>query len=183
MEDALVFASALLMLINRCHRVRVACLAQLVNVIAPIMTETGGPAWRQPIFYPFQHAAKWGLGTVLDMRLSCDTFEVSDGERFPDLTSAAVISEDGHGLTIFCVNRNFESDVDVTVDLRGVAIAHFIECQVMTASDLNATNTAEAPDHVRPEIGPDAVLRERSWHLPVPAASWILFRFALSKSS
>ena len=83
MEDALVFGSALLMLINRCNRVKAACVAQLVNVIGLIMTETGGRAWRQPVFYPFQHAARWARGTVLDMRLTCGTFAAGTGEIFP----------------------------------------------------------------------------------------------------
>ena len=53
MEDALAFGGACISLLNHADRVKAACLAQLVNVIAPIMTETGGPAWRQTIFYPF----------------------------------------------------------------------------------------------------------------------------------
>ena len=53
MEDALAFGGACISLLNHADRVTAACLAQLVNVIAPIMTETGGPAWRQTIFYPF----------------------------------------------------------------------------------------------------------------------------------
>ena len=55
MEDALAFGGVCISLLNHADRVKVACLAQLVNVIAPIMTETGGPAWRQTIFYPFMH--------------------------------------------------------------------------------------------------------------------------------
>ena len=56
MEDALAFGGACISLLNHADRVKTACLAQLVNVIAPIMTETGGPAWRQTIFWPF---AQW----------------------------------------------------------------------------------------------------------------------------
>ena len=52
MEDALAFGGACISLLNHADRVKCACLAQLVNVIAPIMTETGGPAWRQTIFHP-----------------------------------------------------------------------------------------------------------------------------------
>ena len=53
MEDALAFGGCCISLLNHADRVTAACLAQLVNVIAPIMTETGGPAWRQTIFHPF----------------------------------------------------------------------------------------------------------------------------------
>jgi alpha-N-arabinofuranosidase len=63
MEDALTFGGACLSLLNHADRVKAACLAQLVNAIAPIMTETGGPAWRQTIFHPFAHFSN--LGAVM----------------------------------------------------------------------------------------------------------------------
>ena len=64
-EDALVFGGACISLLNHADRVKAGCLAQLVNVIAPIMTETGGPAWRQTIFRPFAHFSNFGRGRVL----------------------------------------------------------------------------------------------------------------------
>src|SRR3954463_4806392 len=177
MEDALVFGAALLMLINRCNRVKAACVAQLVNVIGLIMTETGGRAWRQPIFYPFQHAARWARGTVLDMRLTCGTFAASDGERYPDIVSATVLAEDGNSLALFCVNRNFDETIDMEIDLRGFELGSFLESHVMTSDDLDATNTADDPERVRPETGPAATGGGSAWRLSVPAASWCIFRF------
>jgi alpha-L-arabinofuranosidase len=177
MEDALVFGSALLMLINRCHRVKAACVAQLVNVIGLIMTETGGRAWRQPIFYPFQHAARWARGTVLDMRLTCGTFAAGDGELFPDIVSSAVLAEGGNSLALFCVNRNFDQAIDFEINLRGFEFSDFLESRVMKSDDLNATNTADDPERVRAEHGPAATVREGVWRLTVPPASWSVFRF------
>ena len=68
MEDALAFGGCCISLLNHADRVKAACLAQLVNVIAPIMTETGGPAWRQTIFHPFAHFSRLGRGRVLRAR-------------------------------------------------------------------------------------------------------------------
>ena len=65
MEDALAFGGACISLLNHADRVRTACLAQLVNAIAPIMTETGGGAWRQTIFFPFADISRFGRGRVL----------------------------------------------------------------------------------------------------------------------
>ena len=62
MEDALAFGGACISLLNHADRVKSACLAQLVNVIAPIMTEKGGPAWRQTIFHPFAQMSRFGRG-------------------------------------------------------------------------------------------------------------------------
>jgi alpha-N-arabinofuranosidase len=152
-------------------------VAQLVNVIGLIMTETGGRSWRQTIFHPFQHAAQWARGTVLDMRLSCETFANSTGERFPDLVSAAVLAEDGNSLALFCVNRNFDQAIDIAINLRGFAFSDFLESRVMRSDDLNAANTADDPDRVRPENGPTATARDGVWRLTVPPASWSVFRF------
>lgn len=183
MEDALVFGAALLILMNRCDRVRVACLAQLVNVIAPIMTETGGPAWRQPIFFPFQHATKWGQGTVLDLRVTSPEFEARGGERFPTLITSAVLSDDGRELAIFCVNRNFEGSTEVALDLRALEGITFLESYLMASDDLDATNTAADPDRIRAVPGPEATQRDGAWRLPLPAASWSVFRFALGDAA
>src|SRR3954467_15007414 len=65
MQDALAFGGACISLLNHADRIKSACLAQLVNAIAPIMTETGGPAWRQSIFFPLQNIRKFGPGPGL----------------------------------------------------------------------------------------------------------------------
>ena len=65
LADALVVGSLLITLLNHADRIKIACQAQLVNVIAPIRKEPNGPAWRQTIFYPFAHASRFGRGTVL----------------------------------------------------------------------------------------------------------------------
>src|SRR5215471_3071335 len=146
------------------------------------MTETGGRAWRQPIFYPFQHAAQWARGTVLDMRLTCGSFEAADGELFPDIVSAAVLAEDGKSLALFCVNRKFDQAIDVEINLRGFEFSDFLESRVMHSDDLNATNTRDDPECVRAEDGPAATAREGVWRLTVPPASWSVFRFACRTS-
>jgi alpha-N-arabinofuranosidase len=156
--------------------VKAACVAQLVNVIGLIMTETGGRAWRQTIFHPFRDAAQWARGPVLDMRLTCGTF-AAGGEQFPDLVSAAVLAEDGNSLALFCVNRNFEQAIDVAIELRGFEFGDFLESRVLKSDDLNAANTAADPERVRPERGPAATARDGVWRLTVPPASWSVFRF------
>ena len=132
---------------------------------------------------PFRHAARWAQGTVLDMRLTCGTFAAGDGERFPDIVSAAVLAEDGESLALFCVNRNFEQAIDVEINLRGFEFSDFLESRVMKSDDLNATNTAEDPERVRAEDGPTAAVREGVWHLTVPPASWSVFRFGCRPTS
>jgi len=114
---------------------------------------------------------------VIDMRLTCGTFPASNGERFPDIVSAAVLAEDGNSLALFCVNRNFEEAIDIDIDLRGIEFSNLLESHVLRSDDLNATNTADNPERVRPEAGPAAKARDGVWRLTVPPASWSVFRF------
>ena len=89
-EDALVVGCLLITLLKNADRVKVACLAQLVNVIAPIMTDNGGSAWRQTIFYPFLHASKYGRGTVLNLKAESPTYTTKQYGDVPYLTTVAV---------------------------------------------------------------------------------------------
>lgn len=116
-EDALLVGLLLITLLRHADRVKVACLAQLVNVIAPIMTETGGGVFEQTIFYPFMHMSNYGRGTVLLSKISCDKHDTKEFTDVPDLDGVAVLSEDETELTVFAVNRDFEEDYVLTLDL------------------------------------------------------------------
>ena len=62
----LLVGSMLITMLKHADRVKMACMAQLVNVIAPIMTSNGGGAWRQTIFYPYMHTSIFGRGYALN---------------------------------------------------------------------------------------------------------------------
>ncbi|MBI3747382.1 MAG: alpha-L-arabinofuranosidase [Chloroflexi bacterium] len=68
--DALAVGGLLIALLRHADRVRIACLAQLVNVIPAIRTIDGGPAWRQTSFHVFADVARFGLGTALALESS-----------------------------------------------------------------------------------------------------------------
>src|SRR5690606_41492555 len=82
-EDALLVGCMLITLLRHADRVKIACLAQLVNVIAPIMTKTGGPAWAQTIYYPFMHASTLGRGTSLLPVVKSPVYDARDFETVP----------------------------------------------------------------------------------------------------
>ena len=177
MEDALVVGTLLMTLLKHCDRVKMACLAQLVNVIAPIMTENtedGGRAWAQTIFYPFMHCSAWGRGTVLEGRVDCPTYDAKNAKNVPYLESCAVYHEDTKEVDIFAVNRSLEEDMDFACDLSAFGGASVIEHITMTHEDLKAVNTADNPDNVIPEANGDAkaeggkitaTLGRRSWNV------------------
>src|SRR5699024_7566009 len=117
-EDALLVGSMLITLLKHADRVKIACMAQLVNVIAPIMTETGGPAWRQTIFYPYMHASIYGRGVVLNPIVSCPKYDSKDFTDVPILDTVTIYHEEKEELTIFAVNKDPESTLLLDCDIR-----------------------------------------------------------------
>src|SRR4051794_40932493 len=140
--DALVVGCLLITLLRHADRVRIGCLAQLVNVIPPIRTLNGGPAWRQTSFYPFMHAARFGRGTVLRLAPDAPVYAVEGEGDVPVLEATAVL---GDGLTVFAVNRG-EAALPLEAALRELEGARVEEHVVLCDADLTATNTPEQPD-------------------------------------
>ena len=139
-------------LLRHADRVKIACLAQLVNVIAPIMTENGGAAWRQTIYWPFLYASKYGRGTSMERaRSTSPSYENASFGDVPYLDASAVARRGRRSLSLFCVNRSREA---MELDLRaaGFDVAGLVEHVELRHDDLKATNTAAAPDRVAPAI-------------------------------
>jgi len=118
--DALMVGSLLTTLINNSDTVKIACLAQLVNVIAPIMTRPGGESWLQTIYYPFYHASRYGRGTALQSHVVCSGYSCALGDDIPTVDCAAVLSKDEKELTLFLVNKDLENAAECEVGLSGL---------------------------------------------------------------
>ncbi|WP_064685713.1 alpha-N-arabinofuranosidase [Rhizobium bangladeshense] len=149
-EDVLQVGGILNTFIRRSDRVRIACIAQLVNVIAPIMTEDGGAAWRQTIYYPFYYASRYGRGAALQLVVDGPSYDSDEENEVPYLDVSAVHSEDGRTLTFFAVNRHPDTALDLDVRLEGFGGTRLIEQVEMTHGDLEAVNTARRPETVVP---------------------------------
>ena len=140
-EDALVVGCCLITLLKNCDRVKIACLAQLVNVIAPIMTEKGGDAWKQTTFYPFMHAANYGHGTVLTPVIDVPSYSCEEFEDVPYVESVAVHNEEKDEVVIFAVNRNIDEAVELDIDLQGFEIKGINAFSELSGYDVKTTNT------------------------------------------
>ena len=179
-EDALVVGCMLISLIKHCDRVRIGCLAQLVNVIAPIFTATGGGIVKQTTYFPFMHASRYGRGTALDMKVDSSSYEDPVFDAVPYVEAVGVLSEDRGELAVFSVNRNLEEAVALDVDLRDFSTARVVEHIALTHSDLKAVNTLEQPDRVAPSALDDSVEEhEGKTRIALPPASWNVVRFSL----
>ena len=142
-EDALLVGLMLITLMKHADRVKMACLAQLVNVIAPIMTEQGGgAAWKQTIFYPFMHASRYGRGVVLRPVLYSPVHDTACHEDVTDVESVAVYHEEKEELTIFAVNRNIHEDIEMVSDVRGFEGYRVLEHIVLENDDMKICNAA-----------------------------------------
>lgn len=173
-EDALVVGCLLITLLKNCDRVKMACLAQLVNVIAPIMTENGGTAWAQTIFYPFMHASNYGRGVALSPVIHCDKYSTKKISEVPYVETIGILNEEKSELTVFAVNRSIEEDIELEIDLRDFADAKIIEHIVLEHTDMKACNSPEQPDNVIPHKngktekyaqGAVATLNKHSWNV------------------
>ena len=187
MQDALAFGGACISLLNHADRVKVACLAQLVNVIAPIMTETGGPAWRQTIFYPFAHFSNFGRGRVLRAEIDVLGYDANYYDprgpqdlyfpvTAPYLKFAAVHDPMSGGVTLFALNRHLSEAMAVEVNASGFGALVLHDAQQMHDADLRAVNTKHDPERVKPMPLDNVTIASGRVRATLAPASWNVIR-------
>lgn len=167
-EDALVVGCLLITLLRHADRVKMACLAQLVNVIAPIMTENGGRAWAQTIFYPFLDASANGRGVSLRTAVECGSYDAGKYGETPYLEAIAVANEEAREIVVFAVNRSLTEEMELDIQVTGYGDLKKVQHRVLFCEDLKAVNTAGAPDTVAPAELPlteATVLPKHSWNM------------------
>jgi len=180
-EDAILAGLMLITLLKNSDRVKIACLAQLVNVIAPIMTETGGPAWRQTIFYPFMHVSRYGRGTALNSVIASDKYDSKDFTDVPYLDAVSVLNEDEDEITIFAVNRSINESLKLECDIRSFPNFKLTEAITLANFDKKATNTITNPENVIPRVFTNYEINDGKITAELPKMSWNVLR--LKKSS
>ena len=171
MEDALLVGSMMITLLKHCDRVKMACLAQLVNVIAPIMTSDTG-AWRQTIFFPFKYTSNFGRGTVLQTITDVPAYDCKKYKNVPYVDTVAVWDEEKEQIAVFAVNKNLKEDITLTCDLSAFPGYEPSRHVMLTHEDLEAVNTEENPDEVAPVVLDDAVITDGVLSANLPRQSW-----------
>jgi alpha-N-arabinofuranosidase len=171
-EDALLVGCMLITLLKNADRVKMACIAQLVNVIAPIMTSNGGGAWKQSIFYPYLHTSLYGRGYVLNPIVNSPVYDSKDFTDVPYLETTAVVNEEKEELTIFAVNRDMQDSLILECDVRNFEGYKVIEHIVLENNDLQAVNTESNPNNVVPHKGGNAEIKEGYVLAELPKLSW-----------
>jgi alpha-N-arabinofuranosidase len=175
-EDALLVGSMLITLLKHADRVKIACLAQLVNVIAPIMTSEKGGAWRQTIFYPYRDVSTYGNGIVLRPVVKSPMYDTKDFTDVPYLDAVAVWNEEEDELVYFAVNRDLEEEMLLESDVRGFAGYKVFSHSILENDDLKAVNTEENPWTVVPHDKGNAQVEDGTLQAVLPKASWNVIR-------
>jgi len=190
LEDALLVGGLINSLVRHSDRVRVACLAQLVNVIAPIMTNENG-VLRQTIFYPYAWGLHHARGNALSLAPEGPTYEVASlgrpieqgGRIMPALGHVPYLDVVGtfdpatKTAALFVLNRDLEKPRELQIDWHEVTPTKVNSCEVLTGSDLKAANTFADPKKVLPQpleaptVGPRMTLQ-------IPARSYTVVSLA-----
>jgi alpha-N-arabinofuranosidase len=165
--DAVVVGNLLISLLRHTDRVAAACQAQLVNAIAPIRAEPGGPAWRQSIFHPFALTARLARGEVLRVALEAPRHDTARHGTVPLVDAVATHDPDAGAVAVFAVNRDRARPARLALDHGAFPGYRVTGHTVLTHPDPAAVNSADAPGRVVPRsvpVGPDLILPPVSWN-------------------
>ena len=176
--DAVVVGSLLITLLRHADRVGIACQAQLVNVIAPILTMPQGPAWKQTIFHPFAQASRWARGEVLRVEPVVECYETEKYGEVPLVDATATHDEANGELTLLAVNRSTSEPVQLEADVRGFPGYHLDAASVLAEDDIRTTNTEQRPDAVAPRSNDQAGLENGRLRVVLPPVSWSVIRLS-----
>jgi alpha-N-arabinofuranosidase len=170
--DAVVFGNLLISLLKHADRVTSASLAQLVNVIAPIMTEPGGPAWRQTTFFPFATTSRLATGSALDVKLESPEYDTEVYGTVPVIDAVATHDAGTDRTAVFLVNRSQSDEAVVTIDIAALGAVTVLSAQTLADGDITARNTLQQPDRVA--LAENATATESGGVVTVtlPAISW-----------
>jgi alpha-N-arabinofuranosidase len=182
-EDAVLVGSMLMTLLSHADRVKIACIAQTVNVIAPIMTRSGGTAWRQTIFHPFALTSRIARdAVVIEHRADCERYDAGEKTDIPYLSSVVLKRPSGDPV-VFAVNRSLDAPMQLTIE---VADADRIDVTRHTSvghDDPKAVNTEANPDTVVPREISGAASEGNRATVELPPCSWNVVELSASQSA
>jgi len=178
-EDALLVGCGLITLLNNADRVKIACLAQLVNVIAPIMTVKDGEVWKQPTFYPFMQASNYGRGKVLTSLSESPTYDSLEFKDVPYLESTVIHNEEKGEVVIFAVNRSETDSLTSETLLDGFKSLELIESTELAGYDAKLT-TQEKHDAMEIKTNSDIEINDTKVTVGFKPLSWNMIRLSVN---
>ncbi len=183
--QALTSASVMLLFMRHADRIKIGCMTGGLNALAATNREH---VWKPASYYPLTQLIKYARGISILPSVDCDTYDIpgyatSDFHQYdthkdvPYIESACAYDESGGSLTIFVINRNWEKDTPVEIDVRGFEGFRFREHVQLYSDDINAANSFEHPDVIVPSVCPTTRCTNGMVSATVRKLSWNVFRF------
>jgi len=178
LEDALLVGGLINTLIRHADRVKLACLAQLVNVIAPIMTNDKG-LYRQTIYYPYSWGLQMARGDVLNVLTDSPVCDVKGIGTVAYLDVVATFSKESGNATLFVLNRDLSNAHEIDLVWEDQAPTRVVNAMVLTGSDLKASNSFSEPKRVVPTDFPKPTTAGGHAKFEVPARSYTVVQWGI----
>ena len=175
--DALVVGGLLTTIVNNADRVKMACLAQLVNALAPIHTAPNGAVLKHTTYYPFQQVSNFARGVAYRSQLTCEQIVSDNLGSVPALTAMTTFDEVTGEMAHFVLNTHQDDAVDYQLNLESFGRLQLIDHQVLAGDDPFAGNTFEDPTRICPTQKQTDVQPGEAFTFELPAASWTMLRF------
>jgi alpha-N-arabinofuranosidase len=185
LEDALLVGGFVNTLLRNAERVRVGCIAQLINVIAPLVTNDTG-VLRQSTYFPYAWALRYARGRVLDVRSEGDTYPIraaglqadfARDDQVPFVDAVATLDPRSGEACLLMLNRDLDGERELAVEWRDVTPTRVLACETLTGPDLKAFNTFDEPRRVAPQRL-DAPAAGARMTFRLPARSYTVARVA-----
>jgi len=189
LEDALLVGGFVNTLLRQSDRVRIACVAQILNVIAPLVTNETS-VLRQSTYYPYAWALQYARGRVLDLFVESETYpiaaaglraDVARDDQVPFVDVVATLDPAGGKACVLMLNRDLESERELVLDWRDATPTRVLACETLTGPDVKAFNTFAEPKQVVPRrLEPPAAGARMTFKLP--ARSYTVAHLAMNVS-
>ena len=171
--DCLLVGTVINTFINNSHIVKIACRAQLVNVIPAISTVKNGISWRQSVYYPLYFASLYGRGESLQLKIKSPKYS---SDIFDDVTyidASAVTNKEEKTLSFFLINRSEEEIVDLDFDLNNLQINKIIDQQIINHPNIYASNTNDKPNEIGPKKTNIVTFQNKNLIAKIPKLSYL----------
>lgn len=183
--NAISSASTILTFLHHADRIKIGCMTGGLGALAAADHDH---VWKSASYYPFAQLIQYGRGVSLTPSVSCDTYDIpgyatSDFHQYdthegvPYIESAAAYNEAKGELNVFVINRNWEQDTSLELDVSGFEGYDFVEQTQLYSDDINASNSYENPNVIVPSINSDAKFENGKVSTVTKKLSWNMFRF------
>lgn len=169
LRDAFVAALTLNVFHKYTDRVKMANIAQIVNVLQSMILTDGPKMVLTPTYYVFEMYNVHQDATFLPLDLQCQQRNVRDDRIIPMVSVTASRDKDGV-VHISLANVDLEESQSIAIDLGSIR-PQSVSGRILTAENINSYNTFDSPNKVTPADFKGAKANGSSLQVELPAKS------------